>query len=408
MTRILVPTFLHDLHATAVAAAIERKGHSAVLWHGADLPTRQTASIGVDAAGAVGWELRGPALDAADRHFDVVWTRRLAPPLLPDGLPIPESDRYIADRECQTFYSALWLLVAPDAFWVNPRDRRARANCKPLQLSLAARLGLQVPPTLCSNDPERIRAFLREHGGRVVYKPFRPAQWERGDDGIALQFASLIGADDLPEDEVLRLSPGIFQPRVPKRHELRVTVIGDLVVAVTIHSQERALTELDWKHAFSGLRIERTELHPELERTCRALLRELGIVFGCIDLIVTPAGEVVFLELNEMGQFLWLEEIDPTIKLLDPFCEMLIQRRPDFTWRDSPRALGFLELRDDCLRRQETVDAALHVPSPRYHVARESPAGGALAGGSTLERMIVEAAVSVTAPASLDHDPKES
>jgi len=395
MTRILVPTFLHDLHATAVAEAVERKGHQAVLWHGADLPTRQTASISVGADGAVGWQARGPGLELDDRRFDVVWTRRLAPPVLPEGLPIPESDRYIARRECQAFHHALWCLVAPDALWINPLGSYQRANCKPLQLEIAARLGLRVPPTLCSNDPGRIRAFVREHGGRVVYKPYRPAQWERDEEGIALLFTSLIGEDDLPEDDVLRLSPGIFQPRVPKAHELRVTLIGDYVVTAKLHSQERELTELDWKHAFDRLRIERTEIGADLERACQALMRELGIVFGCIDLIVTPEGDVVFLELNEMGQFLWVEEFDPAIKLLDPFCEMLIQGRRDFAWRDSPGALSFPALRDECLRRQEAVDAALHVPSPRYHVVREAAesAESALAEGSTLERMIVEEAV---------------
>lgn len=52
---------------------------------------------------------------------------------------------------------------------------------------------------------------------------------------------------------------------------------------------------------------------------------DLGIVFGCFDLIVTPGGDYVFLEVNEMGAFVWIEEQNPEIKLVDAFSEFLIQ-----------------------------------------------------------------------------------
>jgi hypothetical protein len=67
-------------------------------------------------------------------------------------------------------------------------------------------------------------------------------------------------------------------------------------------------------------------------------MRSLGIVFGCFDFIVTPAGEHVFLEVNPMGQFLWIEEAQPEIRLLAPFVDFLLSRRRDFRWRPSPDA----------------------------------------------------------------------
>jgi D-alanine-D-alanine ligase-like ATP-grasp enzyme len=38
------------------------------------------------------------------------------------------------------------------------------------------------------------------------------------------------------------------------------------------------------------------------------LMRSFGINFASIDMIVTPEGEFVFLDLNPNGQWLWLEE----------------------------------------------------------------------------------------------------
>jgi glutathione synthase/RimK-type ligase-like ATP-grasp enzyme len=39
-----------------------------------------------------------------------------------------------------------------------------------------------------------------------------------------------------------------------------------------------------------------------------ALMDRLGLVFGCVDIILTPAGEYVFLEVNPSGQWGWIED----------------------------------------------------------------------------------------------------
>src|SRR5207237_10587072 len=103
-----------------------------------------------------------------------------------------------------------------------------------------------VPPTLLSNDPERIRRFLGELPGGAIYKPFNPVQWE-SDEEVAVLWTNEITADDLPEDEILRLTPGIFQAKVEKAHELRVTVMGRHVVTARLLSQELPDAQLDWR-----------------------------------------------------------------------------------------------------------------------------------------------------------------
>jgi len=40
----------------------------------------------------------------------------------------------------------------------------------------------------------------------------------------------------------------------------------------------------------------------------RALMRRLGLVYGAIDLRLTPDGRYVFLEINPAGQFLYVEQ----------------------------------------------------------------------------------------------------
>jgi glutathione synthase/RimK-type ligase-like ATP-grasp enzyme len=68
---------------------------------------------------------------------------------------------------------------------------------------------------------------------------------------------------------------------------------------------------------------------PEIAARCVRIVKDLRLVFGCIDLIVRPDGETVFLEVNESGQFLFLEHF-AEVPLLDLFSEFLMSGNPDF------------------------------------------------------------------------------
>lgn len=374
--RILIPTHSQDIHAWAVALTLRAQGHEACLWHGADYPTLQSSSMFISEDAPLRWEVQSPGFKMTSEPFDVVWNRRPVPPVLPADMH--PGDRLIARRECTAFSEALWGFVSPGAFWVNSRDGRRQANSKPGQLMAAAQTGLRIPHTLCSNDPGEIRRFLRKFEGEVVFKAFTPAQWTL-EEGLALLFTSNVTEDDLPDDEVLRLSPGIFQRRVEKDHELRVTFMGDVAVTAKLRSQDNPVSKLDWRAAFADIPVERAELPPEIHRACIEMMKRLGIVFGCVDFIVTPEGEHIFLELNEMGQFLWLEELNPEIKILDCFCNFLTQRRTDFHWAEAAASVSFLDIRDLAMQ-QDQAEASLHVAKPNYHEVQDTlPATGAAA-----------------------------
>jgi len=289
----------------------------------------------------------------------VVWFRRPTHPVVPAELE--PGDRRIAQRACEAFYRTIWQLVAPDAFWVNPIGTSGRSDSKPIQLIEAARVGLTIPPTLCSNDPDEIRKFLHEHAGCTVYKAFVPAQWKT-ETGAAHLYTSSIGLGDLPDDDVLQMSAGIFQRRIPKAYEVRVTYIGEQAFPAKLHSQENELAKADWRRAGHTLRIEAMALPDEVDQGCRALMKNLGLVFGCFDFIVTPEGRYYFLEVNSMGQFLWVEQGDESMLLLDAFCELLIQRRSAFDW-DPTQAVRFADVRDEARERSQR-EALAHVPRP--------------------------------------------
>jgi hypothetical protein len=48
-------------------------------------------------------------------------------------------------------------------------------------------------------------------------------------------------------------------------------------------------------------------LPPETTGKLHALMQRLGLVYGAIDLRLTPEGRDVFFEINPAGQFLYIE-----------------------------------------------------------------------------------------------------
>jgi len=347
MATILIPTIPDDMHAAAVACVLQRLGHRAIRWRCADFPEQGTISVEPGADGRAAVDVSDSAGPLHAPPADVFSNRRIAPPVVGRGLH--DADRRYALRESAILLAGALDLASRGSFAVNPIGAATRAENKVLQLVEARELGFRLPATLVSNDPARIRAFLREHrAGGTVFKAFRPVTWE-SDDRYASLYTSRVTEQMLPDDPLLRAGPGIYQAYVPKASELRVTCMGDELLAARLDSQSTAHGRTDWRLAdVRDLSVMPAVLPPDLQQRCRALLQRLGLVFGCIDLIVTPAGEYVFLEVNQMGQFLWVEEVCPAIPMLQTFCDFLLSRDSHFRRaRGRPHRHSFDDVRDE-------------------------------------------------------------
>lgn len=369
MGNVLILTELGDVHAYAVAEAISRKGGNVTLWHTADFPSRAAETVLFE-DGEWRVSVHSPALDLEELRFDTVWHRR--PSLGQHQEMLHPADREFAFRECSIFRRSLFGCMAPEAFWINPPEAARRASHKLLQHQAAHQVGLATPDTVYTNDPEVIRAFLGRHDGKVVYKPFHGVSWNDGET-CWTPYTSLLTEDTLVADHLLRASPGIYQELLAKQYELRITVLGEHLFAARVLSQETQTGRLDWRRSYHELSVEPWEISPNLADQCRTLLRRLGIVFGCFDFVVTPDGRSVFLEVNEGGQFLFVERY-AGIPLLDAFAEFLVQGRPDFAWNESTISVRYSEVYD-AIRLIEEERATLHLPSPDRSI-RELKLGG--------------------------------
>tara|TARA_R110000751_G_scaffold54003_1_gene116458 strand:- start:452 stop:1402 length:951 start_codon:yes stop_codon:yes gene_type:complete len=225
-------------------------------------------------------------------------------PELPDLKKLDHAGlRAYASTEWSALLKSLYLLIG-SRWFSHPRDILI-AEDKPSQIYLAKRLGLNVPDTVITNDLDAARTLF--DNGPVVAKPHRQAVVEN-DGAEHVMFTSRIEAVAEEDRETLQYAPVIFQRLIPKKFDIRVTVVGEQVFSVAIHSQEYDEASLDWRRGSNPkIRHEVITLPGDIQLACTELVRQQKLRFGAIDLVLGEDGQFWFLECNPNGQWAWIE-----------------------------------------------------------------------------------------------------
>jgi glutathione synthase/RimK-type ligase-like ATP-grasp enzyme len=298
-----------DPHCAPVLEGLAKRGAGAFLWEHSHFPSRAEVSLRYGAGAQPRAVLRagGRELDLAE--VTAVWMRRL--PLPGEVSQVQDVDaRAYLHREATAFLTAA--LRRASCPWVpGPPSAVVAAQDKAEQLSVASGLGFAIPPTLISNSPDEFLAFYREHDGRVVSKSFASPLVKREGEALPLFAATeVVSHRRVGYAKTIQSCPCIFQAYVPKALELRITVVGDRAFACEIHSQKTHHTRHDWrKYDLSHTPHFEHELPAAVRERCLALVRHYGLCYGAIDLVLTPDREYVFLEINPVGQYAWIERL---------------------------------------------------------------------------------------------------
>ncbi|WP_435244520.1 MvdC/MvdD family ATP grasp protein [Streptomyces sioyaensis] len=101
-----------------------------------------------------------------------VYYRRPTRPEFPEQMAAEA--RKVAEREARWGFGGL--VTALPCRWLPPPGRAADAEYKPLQLRVAADVGLSLPRTLITNDPAVAKDFADSLGSPLIYKPFFPVR----------------------------------------------------------------------------------------------------------------------------------------------------------------------------------------------------------------------------------------
>lgn len=248
---ILILTGRDDLTADAVVEELVNRGEEVVRFDTADFPTASRLAVSLTGDGWAGL-LAGSRL-ARLESVKSVWWRRPNEFRTPDDWPGPA--RALAVSEARS--GLLGVLGSLDVRWINHPADDAAANYKPRQLAVAARVGLDVPRSVITSDPDHAREFIGSD--QVVYKG---------------------------------LGGGVLGP-------------GGKRQFVAIHAGSEA-ARLDWRSDYRSLTYEPVDIPAEVAKGVGRLMDELRLYFGALDFAVTPDGRWVFFEVNPNGQWHWL------------------------------------------------------------------------------------------------------
>jgi glutathione synthase/RimK-type ligase-like ATP-grasp enzyme len=191
---------------------------------------------------------------------------------------------------------------------------------KAVQIRLARQCSLKIPATLMSNNPAAVRDFFARENGRTICKGFTPHVWQKeGKMSVAITETFELTGDQLPNDEVLTYAPAIYQERVPKEYDIRMVLMGSHIYSYALKNKKQAL---DWRQdaGLGHVTAELVPTPPDVEKGVLEFARRSGVCFGSLDFGVDAEGKWWFLEINEQGQFLWIDQFNRDARLLEKFC----------------------------------------------------------------------------------------
>ena len=242
---VLVLTHESDYAADSVIRYLNAAGVEVVRWNAETLHTSIRR-----------WQPHAPR----DRYRSV-WLRDFLPPM-------PTTDD-VAELDEQLVVRAQWrawasTLEEASQRWINPLWEARRAENKIVQLSVASRLGLNLPATIVTNDASEARTFAAACPHGAVVKTIASSYFRHSDD--AFMYTTRVDENVLADSARWQAQPLIVQRRIPRSRDIRLVLAGDHVAAASCVTDGE-----DWR---TGPRPEWVpmELQPVVIGHCRALV----------------------------------------------------------------------------------------------------------------------------------------
>ncbi|WP_217177361.1 ATP-grasp ribosomal peptide maturase [Streptomyces sp. AC495_CC817] len=297
---VVVLTALDDVTSDRVITALHDRGVPVVRF---DPGSPDELTFSGRAGG--GWSWHGPIATATRtlglEDARAVYYRRPTP----YAVPTDDPDAQERDFAVAQFRHGLGGLLAalPGCLYVNHPHRNSGAEFKPRQITEAVAAGLDVPPTLITNDPAAARSFAKEYGP-VVYKPLRSTTYREG-GALRTVWVRTVEADEIGDG--VAACPHLFQQAVAKTADVRVAAVGERLFATLISTDG---DHLDWRFdhdLISCTPVAAADVPAVVRRGIRAYLKAFGLVFGAFDFALEASGAWRFLECNPNGQWAFVD-----------------------------------------------------------------------------------------------------
>ncbi|AVH71253.1 MvdD family ATP-grasp ribosomal peptide maturase [Nostoc sp. 'Lobaria pulmonaria (5183) cyanobiont'] len=319
MTVLIITHSQDNESIPLVIQAIEAQGKKAFRFDTDRFPTEVQLDIYYGSTKRVILSVDDQTLDL--NQVSAVWYRRIA-----IGSKIPNSmDSQLRQASLkESRVSIEGMIASIRGFHLDPVPNIRRAENKQLQLQIAGDVGLDTPRTLTTNNPVAVKQFAQECQQGMITKMLSSFAIydEQGREKVV--FTNPISSEDLDNLDGLRFCPMTFQEKIPKALELRTIIVGKRVLTAAVDSQTLDKARYDWRK--QGIALldawESYTLPEDVEEKLLKLMAEFRLNYGALDIILTPDGRHVFLEVNPVGEFFWLERC-PGLPISQAIAEVL-------------------------------------------------------------------------------------
>ena len=267
----------------------------------------------------ISFNLNEAIIDYNDTTFNLskvasVYFRR-APSIFPKTEVLENS--HFVNTERRDFLEGLYLTLR-NVKWINPIFETYIAEKKTYQITLAKRMGFNIPKTVFTNNSERANNFINNQNYSII-KPICHGLQITNTGAYSIYTSDI---QSINVDVKLFESPIYLQEKLNTYRDIRATVIGDKIFAVEIESFTD--NKVDWRRPEIRKNYSNHNLPTELKNRMLNFNAKLGLQYSAFDFILTKDHNYMFLETNPAGEWVWLEnELD--IPISDAIINELIK-----------------------------------------------------------------------------------
>ena len=301
---ILLLTDKNDSHANYLIKKLENEGLN---FYRFNLDVKSLKQTFVTYS-SFEWSItqNGNVLDL--KSVKCIWNRRTFVELLLDEEYDQSTDFKIWKNEWNKTLLGIYSYLR-DKPWMNPWRNSYAAENKYLQMELAISCGLEIPATIVSNEKKVLLMFAKQKE-EVALKLMHQDFYKNGDGDFKGLYVNKLNQKDLKKFAAKNENPIVLQEYVEKEFEVRYTVVEENHYVCKIDSQRSNVANIDWRR-YDIANTPHHIINPPLKikSYVSKLMKQLGLTYGALDFIVDKNKNWVFLEINSMGQFLWIEDL---------------------------------------------------------------------------------------------------
>lgn len=303
---ILILSDKNDVHADKVAAILDKKNEKYIRFN-LDLESLKRTKVTFKNGS---WLISFEDKSFFTQDISSVWGRKTYVELLLEEMEDNTPDFKIWKGEWNKTLLGIYSSL-DKRLWLNFYRNAYFAENKYLQAKVALELGFNVPQFISSNDLSILKLFFASHSdSEVVLKLMNQDFYKTTEGEFKGIYVSKVTERDLLKFKDFGENPITLQEYIQKKYEVRYTVVGQEHFVCKIESQKSEISKVDWRrYDLPNTPHSKIEAPDHIKEQVNKFMTYFDLNYGAFDFIVSLDEKWFFLELNSMGQYLWIEDL---------------------------------------------------------------------------------------------------